>query len=347
MKTIVHICPTGVYSGLENVVMNIILLDKTNQHYYVSVEGAINDILHEHGLEHVAIKKLSIGEIKRILIEIKPDIVQCHDFKTTYLGALLKIFCKKKNIKLISHIHNNNPKMKKISLRSILFRLATPFFSSILMVSKSVYEEYIFKKSISKKYIVLPNIINDELILEQSKKYIAPKSDILFVGRLTEQKQPVFFIQLINEINKIIPVEVNMIGEGELHDNVVYEISKLNIQNNIHLLGFKKNPYPFFKNSKIFVLPSTFEGFGLVALEALSFGIPCVVSNVGGLPQIVDDNCGKLCTNTEEYIQEIKRLLLDSEYYDNKSEAAYKKFKQINQKQDFLDVLTELYSINN
>ena len=81
-------------------------------------------------------------------------------------------------------------------------------------------------------------------------------------------------------------------------------------------------------------------GYGLVAFEALTLGKPCVVSNVGGLRNIVDSTCGELCNpnNIHEYINETEKLLLDKNYYNKKSKMAILLFLSI--VPIFTDVLT-------
>ncbi|GAF23683.1 hypothetical protein JCM19047_3522 [Bacillus sp. JCM 19047] len=59
-----------------------------------------------------------------------------------------------------------------------------------------------------------------------------------------------------------------MIGDGDLRNECENEIKQLKLANNIDLLGFLENPYCIIKNSKMMILTSKWEGFGLVAVEA-------------------------------------------------------------------------------
>ena len=70
-----------------------------------------------------------------------------------------------------------------------------------------------------------------------------------------------------------------------------------------------ENPYPVLNASKIMILPSKWEGYGLVAVESLSLGIPVICSGAGGLKNIVNSSCGKICKNKDDYVQEIIELL--------------------------------------
>ena len=103
---------------------------------------------------------------------------------------------------------------------------------------------------------------------------------------------------------------------------VIARINQLQLVNNVHCLGFIDNPYGIINQSKVLCIPSSWEGFGLVAVEALSLGKPVVAANVGGLPGIVTEESGKVCTYESEYIEEIVKLLTDSNYYFMKSSGA-------------------------
>ena len=95
--------------------------------------------------------------------------------------------------------------------------------------------------------------------------------------------------------------------------------------------------------SKIFLLTSEWEGFGLVAFEALTMGLPCVVSNVGGLPSIIDKTCGMVCGNDQDFIDEINKLLSDSNYYNDKHLKAIEKSKRLDNYEEYCNKLDKVY----
>ena len=82
-----------------------------------------------------------------------------------------------------------------------------------------------------------------------------------------------------------------------------------NLQNVIKIKGFMENPYGILNASKILCMPSVWEGYGLVAVEALALGIPVVSTGVGGLPGIINNSCGKICNITDEFISIIVELI--------------------------------------
>ena len=118
------------------------------------------------------------------------------------------------------------------------------------------------------------------------------------------------------------------------------------MNNNIEFVGFKKNPYKYMVKSKIFMLTSDWEGYGLVAYEALTLGLPCIVSNVGGLPNIVDNECGKLCNSNEDFIEETINLLSNSKIYNLKNKRALKKSELLENKEEYINKIKEIYNFN-
>ena len=337
---VLHILNTNKYSGAENVAITIINeMKRDNEIIYVSPEGSIRDYLEENNINFEPIKKISIKEIRRVIKKYNPDIIHAHDFTASIISSLVK-----GKVKLISHIHNNYPWMKKINLRTIIYLISTIRYYKILLVSNSVLEEYVFRKFLKNKAIVIGNPIDiSKTIKEAQKGIINENYDLAFLGRLAEQKNPLEFIEIVHELNKKIDISAVMIGTGNKEKDCRDLINKYNLQGIIELKGFLKNPYVVLKNCKILCMTSIFEGYGLVAIEALTLGKPVVATNVGGIPTIVNEKCGKLSNNIEERISEIEKLLTNREYYDRKSEEAIKRANELNNLDSYICNIKNIY----
>ena len=81
----------------------------------------------------------------------------------------------------------------------------------------------------------------------------------------------------------------------------------------------------------------------MVAAEALTLRLPCVVSKVGGLKDIVNDKCGKLCVLNNEYIVEINKLLSDANYYEKKRKNAVVQSNHLNNITQYINKLNKIY----
>lgn len=340
---VIHLMSTDDYSGAENVAINIVngLYNLEIETYYATQKGKIDEFLKEKKVKNVIhIDALNVKEIRRIEKEYNPDIIHAHDYKASILAA---IACKK--AKVISHIHNNSPWIKNIfHPYSWVLLFASIKFSKILLVSDSIKNEYVFSKLISKKLEVVGNPISCEQITKNVTLNTEKKYDICFVGRLTEQKDPLRFIRIINKVKETIPkIKVIMLGDGELRQECQELINNLNMRENILLLGFQKKVYEYMNESKIFCLTSKWEGYGLVAFEALTLGLPVIVSPVGGLVNIGNDECGKICNNDKEFESEIIKLLKDKRYLERKSEKAYDRAKNIENLESFMIKIKEIY----
>jgi glycosyltransferase involved in cell wall biosynthesis len=171
-------------------------------------------------------------------------------------------------------------------------------------------------------------------------------SDVLFLGRLAEPKNPLFFIDIVSAVVKNIPhLRVAIVGDGELRAEVEAKIKDLELQNNVVLWGFQENPYGLIKNTKVVCMPSVWEGFGLAAVEALILGKPVVASPVGGLKNIVNDECGKLCDSLESYVSAIAELLVDDEMYEQHCIQATKRAEQLDNIEDYKEKILKIYTL--
>ena len=82
-----------------------------------------------------------------------------------------------------------------------------------------------------------------------------------------------------------------IVGEGPLKQSLMNKVIRLGLQNRIHFMGFvdQETLVAIYRSADVFVIPSLYEPFGIVALEAMASGVPVVSSDVGGLSEIVEN----------------------------------------------------------
>lgn len=340
---VLHILNTASYSGAEKVAITIInkMKKKGIQSIYLSLNGSIKSTLETEKIDFYPVPKLSIKFLKKALKEIEPDIIHAHD----YTASIIISFCFPK-AKIISHLHNNSPWIKKRGIYSYVYLLSSLFYEKILTVSSSIENEYVFGKRIHKKIRCIDNPIDIEYINKKSNEYyIEEKYDLIFLGRITESKNPELLLKIINTLIKNIPsIKIAIVGIGDKYLEFKKDLNKINLNKNVKLYGFINNPYPILKNSKIMCLPSKWEGYGLVAAEALSLGVPVVCSGAGGLKNIVSNRCGMLCQDDlNNYIDEIHKLLSNPRYYSYKHNNALKRSKKIDNIDEYIETIYAVY----
>ncbi len=333
---ILHLLASNRFSGAENVVCQIIGMTKDCNNLemlYCSPSGEIDSALEERGIKFLPIDKLSVREVKRVISETSPDIIHAHDMRASFIAARA---CGK--IKLISHIHNNAFDSRDISLKSLAYMLAAKKASHIFWVSDSSFEGYRFHSLFRKKSEVLYNIIDMEALYKKMKTDTAVYDyDVVYLGRLTYQKDPQRLIKVFDKVLKAVPnCRFAIIGTGELESECKALCKALGIENNVHFLGFMSNPLSLLYQSKVMVMTSRWEGTPMCALEALSLGVPIVSTPVDGLRVLIDDGENGYMSNEDDVLaQYIFNLISNSDMQNKFSLAALQKAEQINDKETY------------
>ncbi len=297
---ILHLLFSDSFSGAENVAISIIENLRDDYDFiYASKDGKIRKVLDEKGINHHLVPEINLKSVKKIIAEEKPDIIHAHDYFASTFAALSGF-----KGKIISHIHNNYPFAKKWNKYTIIFKTVSRKFDNIVFVSNATFDEAVYKKSVAKKSLILPNVVDKEKIVKLSKeKNEFGKFDIAFVGRIAEQKNPEQFVRIVEKISEKKNIKAVMIGAGEI------DTKNLDIKKTGHL----ENPYKVLKDCKCAIMPSKHEGFGLVAVECLSLGVPVFNSGAGGLSEIFAENEEYICKTDEEYIEKILNYLENPE----------------------------------
>lgn len=343
-KKVLHILKSNRFSGAENVACQIINMFKEYKEYemaYCSPNGPIKETLEEKKINYIPLKKLSYFELKKIIKEYKPDIIHAHDMTATVLCSLFA----SKNIKIVSHIHGTFETLSSKNIKSFIFYQAVKRCEKIIFVANETYKSFIYKDKLKDKCVLLRNIINPNEIHEKIKmdknEY---KNDIIFLGRLTEVKNPERFIHIIEGIKKEIDnIKVAIVGDGELKEKIENLIKENDLEENIKLYGFMKNPYKILANSKVLVMTSISEGTPMVALEAMSLGIPIVGTPVDGLKEIVINNENGYLSESNEELSEFIVKLLRKESSEQIYKNATQMFDKINDIKKYIFEIKNIY----
>lgn len=337
---ILHLLKSTSYSGAENVVISIMKNCTKHEMVYASPDGPIRERVQKEGLQFCPIEQINAKVIRKVIEEIRPDVIHAHDFSMSVYAARVA-----KGIPVISHLHNNPLWIKKLHPKTLLYLWSARRYKRILTVSDAIEREFLFSEWFASKIEVLGNVVDASVVREKAEEpYGGPQYDIIFLGRLSSPKSPIYFCKIIEKLREVCPgIRVAMVGNGELEEDVENYIDSHNLENIIEKLGFQENPYPYLKNSKLLVMPSAWEGFGLVAVEAMILGKPVVCSGAGGLKNIVTEECGAICTKTEAYVSMINSLLNEEETYSKMSKAAYKRAEKFCNYGAYMEQLYSVY----
>jgi glycosyltransferase involved in cell wall biosynthesis len=117
------------------------------------------------------------------------------------------------------------------------------------------------------------------------------KRVITFLGRITHQKGPEYFIDAAALVHKKFPdVHFVMAGSGDLLPKMIRKVASLNLSSHIHFTGFltSNKVDQIWAMSDMYVMPSVSEPFGITPLEAMMAGVPVIISNQSGVAEVVN-----------------------------------------------------------
>lgn len=329
-KIILHLLASNKFSGAENVACTIIDSLKNDFNFvYCSPSGPIAKILKEKNINYAPMVKCSTKELNKIINEYNPEIIHAHDYKASLIAAL----CKKPNIIKIAHIHKDDPGVKKNSPKSLLFRWGQKYFYKTIWVSETALKNYRFYKKYPEKNTVMRNVVNPENIKKLANATKSESCDVLYLGRLEPEKNPLRFIEVIKEAQQTKnDIKALIIGNGSLEKDVQEKIKQHELEKNIKMLGFVNNPFPYLNKTKVLVLTSHYEGIPISVLEALALNKPVVSTDVGGISEIIKHGENGFLSNQNEVLAQyiihcLKKSQLDKTT-KNQPNSSQKRYNQ-------------------
>lgn len=249
------------------------------------------------------------------LKKFAPDVIIVHNKKAV---PIFKMVARLLGAKIVGVSHN--PKFKKIGVCDAIF--------TITNYQKNIFSKYYQKE----KIFVIPNMITKKIEYIRRKNFHNPPI-IGTMGRFDPMKGFPDFIRALAILKKQKVAFKAVIG-GEKQKDYPQEFDKMqalikenDLRENVEFCGWVKDKDAFFAGIDVFVLPSVFEPFGIVVLEALQHSVPLVSSLAEGPAEIFNGNmtCAKTFDvgDYEQMAERLKEVLFDFDQATNMAKDGY------------------------
>jgi glycosyltransferase involved in cell wall biosynthesis len=313
---IVHIISNLSLGGAQTLLLDIVLNLKQEENTEVSVitldSGEYMKKFRESGINVIDLKEKGLvnfripGKLNTILKELKPDVVHTHLQKADFYG---RISAKQTKVPLIISTchnystHHKGADVEKVSLFDRIDNAVIRYSGSYLISISDVVKRYLINRN--KNFGSITEVIYNGVSIEKEKYLLSEdglvkfrdnhgisKDDfvILVSGRLEPQKGHLFFLSSVKDfLNKRKNAKVIVLGEGSMRKQIEEQIKNDQLGEQVQLLGFRVDAEPFIEIADLVCVPSLWEGFGLVTIEGMIKKKIVLASDVGGIPEIIQD----------------------------------------------------------
>lgn len=327
---------------LKKYRFNIFLVTNEEGWLTKKTNSIINSMLLDKNIE----KLYSFYFLYKLIIFIKKnniDLIVCNSANAGLYGRLGAFVTKKKSI-YVSHGWSSIYNGGQISFIYNFIELFLSLISNkILCISENDYNIAIDKIKIKKnKCFLIPNNIYPPKSLKKIINSKFNNNSIICVCRLAYPKLPKL---LIDSIIDLKDYNLTIIGGGpqfeELNNYILF-----NKINNVFLLG-EIQDFHNFQNYDIFCLISESEGLPMAAIEAMAYGLPLVLSNVGGCPELIEDNGYFVSNNIIDIQQAIELCSLNlNDFSINSIDLFNKKYNLLNNSKTYIDFYNSIINRN-
>lgn len=304
---ICYIIPSQEIGGTEK--MLIMLADNIRKYGFQVVvitmqkEGTFHKFLALHNIKYYALdlkKNPFAGILKAVYIFMKekPCIVHSFLFAGNMFAKFMKIFFR---IPLICSQRSTDNWKKTIHWK---LEKITDFLCSMIISNSNAGKKILIEKTGIKpdKIVVIPNGIDIKKIAESvfDKKNNTGEILVGSIGSLRKAKGFDILVEAASIVSrKRRDIKFMILGKGPLESYIRQQITRLGLNETVVLCGFIENVYNYMVSFDMVVIPSRWEGFPVVALEAMACGKPVIATTTGDLPEIVEHGITGLLVEPE------------------------------------------------
>lgn len=340
-----------------DVEMLLVYADKNNNNALFTTHLAKAGVVYHEIYGHNSLSPILLFKIYRLIKKSQYDIVQSNLIHADIWMAIIKLFLKW-DLKIISTVHTYYPTYQAKYGYDFAYLKRDPYywiqkFTSLLVnytvtISCGLYNVYV-EGGIAKKHKIKTIHYGLTLTEPLAKQSIAiPQGDyVLITGRLVGFKGHKYLIEAWKMVNAKYPsLKLCIAGDGELRSQLEKQVADAGLQDVILFMGHVPNPHPVMEHCLFTVVPSTWEGFGLILLESWLHKKPIVAFNVPAMNEVVSDGLNGLLVekdNTNDLAEKIIYLFENSELITEFGENGFKKLNSYFTLKRMTDETEEVY----
>lgn len=332
---ILQVIPYFCFGGAETMCENLTYALK-NQGHEVTVVSLyqertpISQRMEETGVRILYLdKKLGLDvsmvpKLFRIMKAEKPDVVHTHLDVIKYAVAAAKLAGVPRCVHTVHNVAEKEAEGRaQKTINGFYFRRG---WSVPVALSPEVRSSVVSFYGLPKERVpVVYNGVDLSRCLPKESYSAGETFRILHIGRFNEQKNHGLLLRVFQRLSQEIPgLSLELIGEGELRQEVECRTKELGIRDRVTFLGSRSNVYPYLQKADLFLLPSKYEGIPMTIIEAMGTGLPIVATAVGGVPDMLkngEDGLTVLCEE-EAVVNACASLILDEALREKLGRAA-------------------------
>lgn len=319
---IIQVIPLLDLAGAETMCENLTngLLKLGHEVTVVSLynyQSPITERMQGNGINIVYLNKRNgidvstIFKLIKVFKEYEPDVVHSHLYAGKYAHIAASLCRIPGKVYTIHSIATKEAGRLNRLFNRFLFKHCNVIPVALSgEIQKSVMIEY------GMESVFTPVVFNGVPMEKcHKKKDYAGNKKLLHVGRFaTAKNHEVLVKSIANLVESGHEVQLDLYGQGELEEATKDLVKKLHMENNIKFCGLTDDIYSIMEQSDIFVMPSIYEGMPMTLIEAMGTGMPILASNVGGIPDMIEnEKSGLLCEPTVDGVVRGLERLIESE----------------------------------
>lgn len=289
----------NIYRNIDKskVQFDFLTPNKTTYAMYRDEIKALGGRIFEFGINSKTFPgKLKLAKkLKEFLSENKYDIIHINSGALLFNCIVAKACKKYSNAKIFVHSHNNGGRNGFKELICMPLKKSLVKHSDLLLACSASSAEYMFPKANAGEAVIVNNGIDakkfayNESVRKKIREEYGLSDNFVIgnIGRFMPQKNHEFIIDIFAEIfEKRKDARLMLVGQGELEESIKEKVNRLGLTDSVLFMGQRNDIDKLCQAMDVFFLPSLFEGFGIVNLEAQAAGLVCVTSD--GVPNDAD-----------------------------------------------------------
>lgn len=346
-NNILHISRTMDIGGAERIVYQLStdLKDEFDSVHVASTGGLWESELANQGIQHHKILDIDSKNpltVLKLLYSIG-QIIKNNEITIVHTHHRMAAFY----IRLLKLVH---PKLIHVYTAHNVFKDKLPLYGFALKNAKSVAVGEAVNKNLKEDVgITDSRVIYNGVVLKETDDHV---DEIISYGgiklgciaRLSEQKGLTYLLDAMSLLT-VKDIRLFIVGDGELRNELENKVKELHLQNSVTFLGYRKDIVECINSFDFCVLPSVFEGFGLVAIEAFMNSKTLVATDIPGLNEVVTNKNGILvpAKDPAALASAIDKLAMDATLRQELASQAKKDYENKFSYPLFLENYRELY----